>query len=342
MEKIIFRVDGGNVWGISMGHITRSLILTSKLARDYEITFLMKNYEDGVEYVKTHGWNVKTLNITDDSDQSLIDYCSDISPSIIIFDLPQFNYPLFTDYAKTHGVRVIVFDIKGRVKGNPDIIINDSFVPDLVHYNISNDLTKTYIGPDYFLLAPQYQSQKKAILKRNVSDIVITMGGSDPAGLTIKILSAIRKKPLIHLHFHVILGPAFGNCEYVKKMFYDIPFITVYVNPVNFLDILAAADIAITAAGRTLLECSYLGIPVIVVPSIEHEELTAIEFSKKTAALNIGLWNDDYSVKRIQDAIVLYSNNYEIRKTVSDSEKKLIDGCGLFRILEIITPQNRY
>ena len=36
-DVILIRVDGGKVWGISMGHVKRSLILAQALADKYKI-----------------------------------------------------------------------------------------------------------------------------------------------------------------------------------------------------------------------------------------------------------------------------------------------------------------
>jgi len=334
-KKLLFRVDGGNVWGISIGHIKRAHYLATQLKGIYDIVFLMQNYSDGVTYVKKLGWDVHTIPVGDNSEQSIINFCKKTNPGIIIFDLVKFDYPIFTHYAKSQEICVIVFDIKGNIRGEPSIIINESFVPDLMHYDDVPAETRLYIGPDYFILPPEYLDITKPVLNHDVKNVVITMGGSDPAGLTVKILDVLRNNPY-NLHYHVILGPAFKETEAVTILTKHLSNATIYKDPPNFIEILTWADIAMTSGGRTLMECSYLGIPPIVVPSIEHEELTAIEYSHLTGAINIGIWKSPESHIKLKSALTQYINNYSQRENISDSAKNMIDGKGIFRILDII------
>ncbi len=239
---------------------------------------------------------------------------------------------MFTRYAKEHGIRVTVFDIKGKIRGIPSVIINDSFLPDFLHYDVMTTGTRVCSGPDYFLLPQAYRKITKPVINPDVKNILITMGGSDPAGLTVKILQVLENLPS-NMHYHFILGPTFKNIETVSMMSNHFLNAVVYIYPSNFMEILTNADIVITAAGRTLMECSYLGIPTIIVPSIDHEELIALQYSRLTGATNIGIWNDISSQSKLIDALIQYIETYLQRKQISDSAKKIIDGNGLFRIL---------
>lgn len=334
MKNLIFRVDGGNVWGVSMGHVKRTLHLATELRQKYNITFLMQDYSDGVQYVQDNGWMVSTIPIGMDCSRYILDYCERINPDKIIFDLPEFNYPDFTKYARKNKIDLIVFDIKGLVKGDPSCIINDSFVSEFVQYDIVGKETKLFTGPEYFLLPRDYQVVKKPIIREEVKNVVISMGGSDPAGLTIKILS---KLPLqASLHYHVIMGPAFQHYQDIAQLCIGISNVTLYKDPQNFIDILANADIAIIAAGRTLFECSYLGLPVIIIPSIDHESSTANEYSRMTGSVNLGIWKSEETPDKLDKTMELYLNNFDLRKKMSESAKKIIDGQGISRILDII------
>lgn len=335
MSKIIFRVDGGNVWGISMGHIIRSLSLANHLKKRYKIIFLMKNYFDGVDYVKKLGWDVYTISIEDDTDETLIDFCKEQKPVKIIFDLNNFNFPFFTQYAKEIGLDVIVFDIKGNVQGEPSTIINDSIAHEHVNYHHLDKNIKLYIGPKFFLLPKEYLNKNEKKINLVAKNIVITMGGSDPAGLTIKIIKGIHSN-FLNVHYHIILGPAFDNTKIIKEVSESLQNVSIYIDPPNFMNILFNADIAITAGGRTLFESAFLGIPVIILPSIEHELVTAIEYSKRTDAINLGMWDDERSPHSLFLSLRNYLNNYEKRQSISKASKNLIDGMGLFRVIDII------
>ncbi|GAA5262994.1 UDP-2,4-diacetamido-2,4,6-trideoxy-beta-L-altropyranose hydrolase [Methanocalculus sp. MC3] len=331
----MIRVDGGKIWGVSMGHIKRSLSLAEELKNKYDIIFLMQNYIDGVNYVRQFGWDVHTIPIGDNSDRTIIDFCRYHNPIKIIFDLNQFKYPTFTQYAKTKGLPVIVFDIIGFVEGEPTIIFNDSMASEHMNYNHLQCETRLCIGSKYFILPFEYGRTRKRDINPIVNNIVITMGGSDPAGLTIKILNSIIKFSF-NVHYHIILGPLFDDTESVIKLSEEYSNITMYTNPRNFVEILSDADIVITAGGRTLFESSYLGIPAIILPSIEHENVTAIEYAKRTGAINLGLWNDEWTPIKMGSTMNKYMSNYKYRQSLSETSRQLIDGIGIYRIIDII------
>ena len=113
-KDVLFRVDGGKVFGISMGHIKRCLILARALADQYTAVFIMKDYADGVDYVKRQGIVVEPIGVDDDSEATLIGLCETYSPARIIFDLPSNSYSAFFEYARTRKIPTIVFDIVGR------------------------------------------------------------------------------------------------------------------------------------------------------------------------------------------------------------------------------------
>ena len=90
----------------------------------------------------------------------------------------------------------------------------------------------------------------------------------------------------------------------------------------------------ITAGGRTLYECSYMGCPILVVPSIEHEEKTAKKYNELTGCSNIGLWNSG-SDQKIQNEIYKYED-FDFRKRLSALGQNLIDDKACSRIMDII------
>lgn len=332
-ETVLFRVDGGKVWGISMGHIKSSTLLAEKLKKERnEIVFIMKNYEDGVNFIQRKGFNVVLIDIQDNSDETLINICDKYLPSKIIFDLYTTPYTSFFDYAKKQNIRTIVFDTKGRCCGDCDILINDSIVRNFTAYNHLKGHSKLYIGPDYFLMEKSYEFLP---IQKNVQEILITMGGSDPAGLTLKVVDSLKnsKDSMI---INVVLGPGYTDHDKIHNLTEINSIFRVFENPAHFIDLLSCQDIVITSGGRTLYECAHLGRPVIILPSIDHEAKTAEEFEKTTGSINVNLWNDKRTPEKIKKTLEEYISNYELRDKISKNGRKLVDGKGLNRIINLL------
>lgn len=331
-RTVLFRVDGGRVFGISMGHIKRCLLLASALANKYKIVFIMKEYSDGVDFVKRQGIVVEPIGIDDDSDETLIRFCEAHFPEKIFFDLRSNTYRAFFEYAKARKIQTIVFDIVGKCSGKPDILINDSFVKELALYPHLDDKTRLYTGPNYFFMdvMPEFFP-----IKEDVRDIMVTQGGSDPTGLTINVLRCIKSSNFQYT-INVVLGPLFTDRKALDDIIDNDSRIKIYENPADFLHLLSRQDIVITAAGRTLYECASAGRPVIVTPSIEHEAVIGAEYARLTGCFNIGPWHDSESPSMIVNALSAYRDSYSLRNYVSERGREIFDGNALQRIIALI------
>jgi spore coat polysaccharide biosynthesis predicted glycosyltransferase SpsG len=335
---ILYRVDGGKVWGISLGHVKRSLMLASRLKPSANILFVMKNYPDGVKYVNDNGFKVITLVQDDDSDQSLIKICDKIKPNKLLIDLIHNPYTSLFSYCRQNRIQTVVFDILGKFKGSPDIIINDTIVHNFAEYaGISNE-TRLCIGPQYFIIGSNINPIEP---KQTIEQVLLTMGGSDPAGLTVKILRAIAGHSFT-FKLNVVLGPLFTENKKVYEVIGDRPHIRVHENPENFLELLNEQDVIISAGGRTLYECAFLGKPVIIVPSIEHELATARAYAEVTGSQFLPGWEDIRSGEQLLAILDYYAGSYSIRKSIYEASRKMVDGDGMERILELIGQDGQF
>ena len=329
---LLFRVDGGHVFSISMGHLIRALTLAKKLQSQYEIIFVSKNYPDGIAYIRKFGFDVEIIETSDDSDITLNNLCDKYSPQTIVIDLFSCPYVGFFEYARSRKYRTIVFDTLGRLKGVADIVINDTLVKDFADYSNLNHQSKLFLGPEYFMI----DNPPEIIAPRDtVKDIMITFGGSDPTGLTAKVLQVLLKMRIAE-NVHVILGPAFTEHQRIHETAKEHKFITIHNNPDNFFEILNQQDIVICAAGRTLYECAYFGKPVVIVPSIEHETITAIEYAGITGSFYTNIWNNTETPSKIIEFLDIYKNNFLLRRSICDASTSLVDNSGIKRILDVI------
>ncbi|EKD28521.1 MAG: hypothetical protein ACD_79C00287G0028 [uncultured bacterium] len=331
-KTIIFRVDCGKVWGISMGHILRAFTLARELKKKYNIVFVSKNYPDAISFIKTHYKNVIAIPQEDDSDKTLIKISNQFKPKIVIFDLNKTPYMEFFDYSQKAKIKTVVFDIDGKINGDPDIIINDWDINKTINYYKQRENTKILRGTKYFILADKIRRKP---LKQKVKNILITMGGSDPSGLTIKIVSSLAKY-LKDYKVSVVLGPLFKNRNNVINAVKNYDFMEILNSPNNFLKTINKYDIIICAGGRTLLECAYLGKPVIAVASIDHEKIVIDEITKITNSINVGKWHSGKSTQIILKGIDDFACNKSYRDEIYKNSKKLIDGKAIDRMIRII------
>jgi len=297
----------------------------------YNIVFVMKNFLDGVSYVRNKGFTVEVINEDDSRDDTLIKLAHKYEPEKIIFDLYNNPYKRIFAYAKKNKISTVVFDSIGTFRGDSDIIINESFVDKFTSYEPKKG-TKLFVGPQYFLIDDMLNSLP---LNKKIDKIAITMGGSDPANLTEKIVQALLAFKSLK-KYSIILGPLFSKSseKELRKLCIDKENFLVIRNPPSLIKLLSDQDLVICAGGRTLYECAFLGRPAIIIPSIEHEETTAIKYNQLTGCYNLGLWSEKSSAQLL-DIIKKYEN-YAFRKKIYDLSCELVDGKASDRIGHIL------
>ena len=94
-------------------------------------------------------------------------------------------------------------------------------------------------------------------------------------------------------------------------------------------------DVAITAAGNTMLELMLIGIPSLIICGEKHELEIAKLVNRKKMALNIG-YGKDITKKLIEKKFTELLDNYGLRKRLHRNSKTIIDGKGAKKISKII------
>lgn len=346
------RVDSGN--RIGMGHVTECISLVKSMLKrlNIEVIFLTRNYQPGVEKIRSEGFRVEVIGeekgLINDS-QAVLEFASRFYPSLIIVDL------LRVKRADT-GAIIIDDTYFKRLRGNDfklaaiyDDDLQDEISADLaINFHISQkesyyaglpEKDKYCIGPAYALLDESYHElwkQNKAILSV-CKRIFINQGGSDPYGLTTKVLRSIQRLN-IKSEIDVVVGMALKTEELYRirqlkneltrnyRFHFDLTASKIQCLMQN-------ADMAITAAGNTLYELCALGTPCAVVSHHKDHDVVAREFSNKKASVNIGIGTvlgEDEIAMAIQEV----SDNLSLRKNLSENARRLVDGGGAIRIAD--------
>ena len=164
---------------------------------------------------------------------------------------------------------------------------------------------------------------------------MVLQGGADTKCLSPKIVKALDKINS-SLKITLILGANFKCWKRLKKtkkslkkdvrILYDVDKIHVEMKK---------HDLAITAAGNSMIELMTIGIPSLIICGERHELEIAKLLHKKKAIINLG-FGLDLSQKQILNIINSTLRNYPLRRRISTNSKKLIDGKGVERIATII------
>lgn len=322
--RIIILVDGNNK--IGMGHVYRSLNLVKNLRKlGHKIIFLTKEPITKKIISKTYVCKL-TRNLNNNETKKFL---TKFAPDIAILD--KLNETKTNLQTLRQFCSIIAIDYTGKHK-------------ELISYGINilypkSGISKTsYSDLNFAILNEKFIQTKKKIIKKKVQSILVLQGGADTYCFTPKIINAIYELDS-KIQISVVLGPSFKCWPKLNQVLKKIPKpIHVYHNAKNMAPIMKKADLAVTAAGNTLLELAHLGIPSLIVCAEKFEIETAKLLEQNGFGINIG-FGGNLTSRKLHFHLIRIIRDYNLRKKMNRIGPKLVDGKGASRIDEIIQTQ---
>ena len=322
---------------IGMGHVSRCVDIYNEFKiQNFECEFIIPNNLNLIKWlsdrkIQFRTFNVenwKSLNRSDIKKSNLLD-----DFNILFVDLIEksfSNFDFLYDFKKTLIVSITLLYFPEDIRYE-DI----SFFPDIEskskdYINTTNKKIRLYSGNDYFTFRDEFNGKKCKIKNHSTANLMITMGGSDPFGITDIVYSHL-KKLTINFQCSIILGDANDKTE---KDFPDERF-KVLRSVSNISELMINSDLVFINGGLTRYELAVLGVPFIAVSINEIQYDINQRFLKLIdQSLNVGIYNQINSdqFKNTITSLVLDINR---RKVISDKLLSLIDTNGASRIVDI-------
>ncbi|HCL4438282.1 TPA: UDP-2,4-diacetamido-2,4,6-trideoxy-beta-L-altropyranose hydrolase [Clostridium botulinum] len=313
--KIAIRADGGSE--IGMGHIMRTLVLAKELAKTNDVFYICKKdtslsskYKPGIDKVRSQGFRVVTIN-----ENNILSELKHISADCLItdsYDVNEEYFNLTKDMFKITGY----IDDMNLYYFNVDFIINQNIGAEEYFYKVNKD-TKLFLGTNYTMLREEFRKNHNKDIKKEVQDVMITVGGADPNEITNTICNYVKD---LELKFHIVIGASFKE-ESIKKLVKLKNLkdnINLYFNA-NMIEIMNKCDIAISACGSTLYELAVCQVPTLGLIIADNQEKIAYKMNKEGLMYNLG-WYKDLTKNIIIDNIKKISK-LENRKIIINNQR---------------------
>ncbi|MDY7000174.1 MAG: hypothetical protein SVS15_00145 [Thermodesulfobacteriota bacterium] len=255
----------------------------------------MRPYPDGLDAARDLGEDVRRLSLQETQ--------ADFSEfEAVVADLPEGPGPELLKALRTSGKWTVVIDDAGNKIDWADVVLNDSILAENFEYPSGSRLL---LGLQYLLLNEELEGFKRREKDRaSERRVLITFGGSDPIGLTVKVLKAIGLKRYEKTAFNVILGPGYSDGEFKNAARGFRGSLTVHRNPESLLDFFSDCDLLVCAGGRTLYEAWSLGLPCLAVGGTEHESKVISAFLEKNMLLaGVVQWDPDIFFESFERAL---------------------------------------
>ena len=327
--RILFRVDGGGDMG--MGHVYRSLAVADALRATSraEVAFLMQaEPAEGLGVVSAAGYDVRLVEKRRDR---WLDAIGDFAPDVLVNDLPRLDDDYLAALSHIGATTVNLVDTLD------DLEKTEAYAQLIV--SVMHEERETpegfYGGPAFAILRSHFQGRAKEVRERPRL-VLLSFGGSDPQGYTVKAARALQGLPQ-DVEVIAVAGPAFSHHAAFAAA------AAAFVRPVRLLDSLGAhiadlmqqADLVVASGGMTVYELAALGTPSLVLAQNTREDKRMTEFARHGTVSYLGL-GTEVGEATIARSVAELLENLEQRRAMSRRGQALVDGLGASRAAELV------
>ncbi|WP_158586076.1 glycosyltransferase [Leptospira yasudae] len=218
----------------------------------------------------------------------------------------------------------VVIDDFNRIYYPFDLIVNPNVHGDEIRYD--NQKAAIISGNRYTILRPDFKNRRNDFnVRDNIKKVVITSGGSDYRHLIPKFSELANHRP--DIEFIALAGIDEYADELNRKYSISNLRILKKLDAVSMIDLLCGIDLVVTAAGQTMNELAFLGIPFVAV-CIDYDQVNNIKsFYERGCISEILNWDDPQLVEKVLRRISTLESKSE-REKVAAVGQALIDGKG--------------
>jgi UDP-2,4-diacetamido-2,4,6-trideoxy-beta-L-altropyranose hydrolase len=345
---LILRADASA--RIGMGHVLRCLTLGEALvSRGWDVSLATANAPAGV-VPSAQVAGVRIIPVEVDAG-SAVDAAALIEradrapdgPTLVLVDGYQFEVGFFRVLDEA-GQRHVVIDDTGRTTAiAPDLIVdqNPSAAPD--QYARFGGRTTLRLGLDYALVRRSILDRAHRVdapgadgaPARDAGRVLVTMGGSDPLGLSAPVATALAHRGIATT---VVLGPATADASAVADHLASRPSVEV-ASPAAFEDLLAGATVAVVGAGTTMWEGACLGTPMVAVVVADNQATPAAAAATRGFVEVIEGRPDRAGLgcaERVGDTVAALLADDDRRASLGRHGRAAVDGRGAERVADAL------
>lgn len=192
------------------------------------------------------------------------------------------------------------------------------------------------LGPSFALLRrefPEYSRPPKSF-PDSARSILISLGGGDSRNVTLQVLRAVEEIKDQKLELTVVAGPsnphrqsleaAVGRSRHSGKVVSDAP---------NMPELMARADLAITAGGGTCYELCFMQVPMVMVTTADNQQQPVSALASEGVGIAAG-GADSLDAEKLSGLLRDVIDDRERRTELAEKASRLVDGKGAQRIVE--------
>jgi UDP-2,4-diacetamido-2,4,6-trideoxy-beta-L-altropyranose hydrolase len=237
------------------------------------------------------------------------------------------------------GMRIAVMDDLADRSHDCHVLIDQNCLPgqearyaDLLPRNCV-----TLFGSAFALIRTEFQTSKGLQRPRDgtIARILVFFGSADSADYTSRVLGAIGELDWPALQVDVVTGAANPRKEAIARLCGQDGRFSYYCQVANMAQLMAAADLAISAGGFTSYELAYMGVPSILFPLSSIQEQVSAELASRGVAISLG-HTKTFPEDEFRRALRALLGSPLQCTQMARAGEQLFDGLGAKRVAEIL------
>lgn len=295
---------------VGLGHLRRCLTLAEELhGRGWRCGFWRADDDGGGALLDRTGFDAVDAKQAKQADALVVDDYGVTAAEIRV-------------WARASPCLAVIDDLADRAL-ECRLIVNGNPAAKALGYPTSPGC-RLLLGPRYALLRPAFRDLGPHRIAE-VRRVLVTLGGSDPLGLTAEVVSQLRARSP-ELLVDVVVGPLFSGalptaCDRVR----------IHRAPADIAALMRTADLAVTAAGQTAFELAACGVPAVALRTADNQRANLAALGAVPTLVPVE------DVDRVGDAVAALASDRDLRRRMSASGQALLDGHGATRVADALT-----
>jgi UDP-2,4-diacetamido-2,4,6-trideoxy-beta-L-altropyranose hydrolase len=223
-----------------------------------------------------------------------------------------------------------------------DVLLNQNLGAERLAYRTAPGTVRllgtqyTLLRPEIAALRPLARESPPAADRDEDVHLLVSMGGSDPANVTPLAIAAIGRLRSAMLSAKVVVGPTNPRPRALRRLVAESASrIELVTDPARMPELLAWADMALTAAGGTCWELACLGVPNCVI-SVSPLQATVADTLHRAGVIRHLGPAAALDAPQVAAALKELLDNAAIRRRMGELGRQMIDGAGAARVASAV------
>lgn len=197
-----------------------------------------------------------------------------------------------------------------------------------------------FSGAAYTLLRRPYSRLREVprTYRLEPREVLLTFGGSDPSGLTLKSIDALLALEGTNLHLSVVVGALNPRVSEVEAACSGRGAavegsVTFAASDAEMAALMKRADLCLIAAGNTLWEAMSAGLPILSYAYTPYQQALLRHLDTEGCVRYLGAV-DAFDAARLQSEVLGLLAAAPERARLGTAARRLIDGRGADRVVD--------